>query len=154
MAKKNTKRKNSKHANLAAIAIAAAAVAVIALILWTSRPGPLDKVRSAAENTLFAENFTAKFLLDVNGSNGTSTTVDITDRMSNFFTLLEKNGQPDWSVLLDLSEIDLHQAISKDFDFDTFLSCLGKWLDKMNDTGWAKKYAGYSGGHGYHRLLY
>ncbi|MBQ8796731.1 MAG: hypothetical protein IJZ56_00875 [Oscillospiraceae bacterium] len=79
-----------------------------------------------------------------NGSHDKITTVDITDRMNNFFAALEYNGQPDWSVLLDLDGTNLHETLTEDFDFDVFLSCLGKWLDKTNDTGWAKKYAGYN----------
>ena len=189
MAKKKTKQTNPKRAALTAIAIAAAVVAMLALILWLCRPGPLDKVASAAENTLFAENFTANFLFDINGQNADGTinaaidrdnkqlsmymklttnvsdyecgiynnslvicratdgdisSVDITDRVENFFAALEYGGQPDWSVLLDLEGTDLHETLAKDFDFDVFLSCLGNWLDKMNDTGWAKQHAGYS----------
>lgn len=79
-----------------------------------------------------------------NTNDGKSTAVDITDRMNNFFAALEYNGQPDWSVLLDLENTNLHETLTKDFDFDVFLSCLGQWLDNMNDTGWAEKYAGYS----------
>lgn len=189
MAKKQPKQKNNKSSKWLTPAIIAGVLVMIAICIWLFRPGPLDKVRSAAKKTFFTQNFTAQYELTVNGqsmdgvikaaidrnknqidmamqlttvvsdyacgiydntfvvfntTNGKSTAVDITDRVTNFFTLLENEGQPDWSVLLNLEDTDLHQTISEDFDFDAFLSCLGQWLDNMNDPAWAEKNAGYS----------
>lgn len=69
---------------------------------------------------------------------------DVADRVTNFFTLLSGDGKPDWSVLLDFSGTDLHEALSKDFEFDTFMDCLGHWLNNLNDTDWAEKNANFT----------
>lgn len=78
------------------------------------------------------------------GLDGSTITMDITDRVDHFFALLKQGGTPDWSVLLDLSDVDLHAEISKDFDFNAFTACAHQWLEEMNDANWAKKNAGYS----------
>lgn len=188
MAKK-TKTAPKRRPALTAVIVTACIAAAILLLIWFCKPGPVDKLEKAAENTLLADNFTATFDLDINGkkadgtvrvavdpaakklemhmqlttyesdyecgiydnsfvvctaATGDISSVDISDRTKNFFLLLEKNGKPDWSVLLDFSDSDLHEFLSKDFDFDTFLSCLGQWLNKLNNTGWAEKNAGFS----------
>ena len=68
---------------------------------------------------------------------------DITGQVEQFFVLLEETNEPDWSVLLDFPEMDLHEEISKDFDFEVFMECLGQWLNKMDDKKWAKENAGF-----------
>ena len=78
------------------------------------------------------------------GTDGSTYTLNIADRVDNFFALLEQDGTPDWSVLLDLSDVDLHEELSKDFDFNAFVTCAKEWLEEMNDAGWAKKNAGFS----------
>lgn len=188
MAKK-TKATPKGRPVLTAVIITVCILAAILLLIWLCKPGPVDKLEKAAENTLLADNFTAKFDLDINGekadgtikaaidpaaktlemymqlttyisdyecgiydnnfvvctaATGDISSVDISDRTESFFLLLEENGDPDWSVLLDLSETDLYDTLSKDFDFDILLSCLGQWLNKLNSTDWAKKYAGFS----------
>ena len=69
--------------------------------------------------------------------------VDIGPQIQQFFILLEETGEPDWSVLLDFPEMDLHEEISKDFDFGVFMECLGEWLNKMDSKKWAKENAGF-----------
>lgn len=190
MAKKKTSQKNLTTAQSIwiAVAILAAFVAIVPLCVLFTRPGPLGALQKAGSNTIFAENFTAVYELDVNGKkmdghinaaidptekkldvflqfssdiydyeggihNGTFVivnakndfiqTVDIQNRVDSFFTLLE-SGKPDWSVLLDFSETNLKEAISADFDFEIFMSCLGEWLNKLNNTRWAEKNAGFT----------
>ena len=171
-----------------AVAVLAAFAAVVVLCIWLSRPGPLDTLERTCKNTLFAENFTAVYELEVNGEKmdglinaaidpeekkldvflqfsdettdyeggiykGTFVlcnakdnslyTMNISDRVDQFFILLDK-GEPDWSVLLDFTTFDLHEGISKDFDFDTFMSCLGDWLNQLNTTKWASENAGFT----------
>ena len=78
------------------------------------------------------------------GLDGSTVTMDITERIENFFALLDQSGTPDWSVLLDLSDVNLHKELSKDFDFNIFTTCANQWLEEMNNAGWAKRNAGYS----------
>jgi hypothetical protein len=68
---------------------------------------------------------------------------DITAQVEQFFVLLEQTNEPDWSVLLRFPEVDLHEEISKDFDFAVFMECLGRWLNEMDDKKWAEKNAGF-----------
>ena len=164
-------------------------VLLLALCLVLFHSGPLDKLKKAAGNTFFAENFTAMYSIDVNGDvvdgyvnlaidpdkrtldmymtletresdydcgiykttfvvcsavTNDIYTLDISDRLDNFFDALEKNGNPDWQILLDFSKVNLQKEISKDFDFETFLKCFGSWLNKLNNKNWATKNAGYS----------
>lgn len=192
MAKKKTpapkKKTSALQTTLVCSAVALAFVAVVLVCMWCFRPGPLDRVKQAGANTIFAENFTADFDLEINGevidgiinaeidpqtekmdvffqfsnnvadyeggiqnntfviySSNTDSLYkeDIKDRVTQFFTLLN-GGEPDWSVLLDLSGTDLHEAISKDFEFDLFMECLGKWLNNLNNADWAEKNAGFT----------
>ena len=62
--------------------------------------------------------------------------LDISKQVEQFFTLID-NGKPDWTVLLDFSEVNLHESISTDFEFDVFMACLGNWLNKLNNHSWA-----------------
>lgn len=187
--KKSVKSKpTAAQTTWAAIAVLAAFAAIVVLCIWVSRPGPLETLEIAGKNTLFAQNFTAVYELDVNGEkmdglinaaidpeekkldvflqfsneetdyeggiykgtfvlccakDNSLQTLDISDRVDQFFVLLDK-GEPDWSVLLDFGDFDLHEGISKDFDFDTFMVCLGNWLNQLNSTKWAEKNAGFT----------
>lgn len=76
-------------------------------------------------------------------SDGTSQVTDIYARQEAFFQALEKTGTPDWSILLDLEEVDLYDEICKSFDFDILMTCLSQWLEQMDSKSWAKKNAGY-----------
>lgn len=78
------------------------------------------------------------------GSDGSTSVTDVSDRVDNFFALLNQDGIVDWTVLLDFPEGNLHDELSEDFDFHVFLNCLGQWLNTMNKKGWAKENAGYS----------
>lgn len=69
---------------------------------------------------------------------------DVSDRVDAFFDALEKSGTPDWALLLDIGDTDLYGAINESFDFETLLTCLGNWLNTLNDKEWAEVYAGYS----------
>ena len=79
----------------------------------------------------------------VNAKNDSIQTLDIKNRVDNFFTLLD-SGKPDWAVLLDFSEVNLKESISADFDFETFMVCLGNWLNKLDSAKWAEKNAGFT----------
>jgi len=190
--KKNSapkKTKSTAQTTWICVGIVLAFLAAVALCIWMFRPGLLDKLTQAGAKTIFADNFTAVFDLEVNGEimdglinadidpkekkmdvffqfsnnaadyeggiqNGIfviySSNIDklykedITDRVNHFFTLLNGDGKPDWSVLLDLSGTDLHEAISKEFEFDTFMACLGNWLNSLNNANWAQKHAGFT----------
>ena len=189
MAKKNTPSAPKKLSPLAVIAIVVTALLVILPIIFVSVKGPVEQVKAAAENTLLAENFTAKLKMDINGDeadgtfkltidpikkvlnmyarasnhesdyelgiyektlvvcssvDGSVVSYDISDRVDNFFLLLNQEGTPDWSVLLDLERSDLHEKLSEDFDFDVLIGCLEQWLGKLNKSSWAKKNAGFS----------
>lgn len=76
-------------------------------------------------------------------SQDTSRVIDVYDRQNAFFQALEKTGTPDWSILLDLEDVDLYDEICESFDFDTLLTCLGQWLDQLDTNSWAKENAGY-----------
>lgn len=192
MAKK--KKPSPKKTNSAvkttwmAVAVLAGFAAIVTLCIWLNRPGPLDSLTRTGANTIFAENFTAVYELDVNGvkmdglinaaivpeekqldvflqfsspetdyeggiyqgtlvlvsaKDESIQTMDISSQVDQFFTLLD-GGQPDWSVLLDFSKFNLHEGISKDFEFDTFMSCLGNWLNDLNNAKWAEKHAGFT----------
>ena len=69
---------------------------------------------------------------------------DVTDRVQNFFALLDQEAVPDWSVLLDFEDLDLQEEIARDFDFEIFMACLGQWLNQMNKGSWAEENAGYT----------
>ena len=69
--------------------------------------------------------------------------LDVSDQVEQFFTLVEK-GEPDWNVLLNFSGFNLQESISKDFEFDVFMTCLGTWLNKLDSAQWAKENAGYT----------
>ena len=78
------------------------------------------------------------------GSDGSASVTDVSARIENFFAVLDEEGVPDWSVLLDFENSNLYDKLSEDFDFDVFLNCLGQWLNSMNKKSWAKANAGYS----------
>ena len=78
------------------------------------------------------------------GSDGSATVTDVADRVDHFFALLDEEGVPDWSVLLDFRNTNIYDELTKDFDFQLLLNCLAQWLDTMNNKSWAKANAGYS----------
>lgn len=88
--------------------------------------------------------YDSKFVLCDTASNDTII-IDIENQVNAFFDARE-NGQPDWAVLLDIDEYNLHSAINQDFDFDVLLTCLGDFLKNLNSASWAETYAGYSKG--------
>ena len=169
--------------------LGALVVLIVVLIVVFLNTGPLDELEKAAKNTIYADNFTIMYTLDVDGETAdgyinlsidpdkrtldmymTLETkrsdydcgiykndfvvvsaltnevycIDIADRLDNFFDALDEDGKPDWSVLLDFSETDLHELISQDFNFPVFINCLSEWLDNLNDKDWAEEKAGYS----------
>lgn len=70
-------------------------------------------------------------------------TIDISQRLSAFFDALEKNAEPNWSLLLDFDRANLYSEISEDFTFSKFLTGLEAWIALLNDADWAKEFAGY-----------
>lgn len=69
---------------------------------------------------------------------------DVKDRVTAFFDALEAGSQPDWELLLDFSEYDLHQTITRDLDMKLLTECVADLLSRLNDPDWAERYAGYS----------
>lgn len=69
---------------------------------------------------------------------------NVKDRLAAFFDALEDGSQPDWALLLDFSEFDLHEKVTDDFDIEILTECIGNFLNDLNDPDWAKTYAGYT----------